>query len=169
MQKTFLVFNDRAIASGIQGGNPPLAKQLGTTAEHLADLAKNSAHESDAEDDEHDATLSAEMADGAEQSQLTTKKTVDCTHSDNVPTLGYESTIDVEADDDDGEISRKAMAFQAPLESLPLSDWTATEVMQRSQVDVRTIDETPNDTVGQLQEYAASSSTATPYGITNDV
>lgn len=169
MHKTFVVFNDRAIASGIQGGNPALAKQLETAAEHLADLAKNSAHESDAEDDEHDVTLSAEMADGAEQSQLTTQQTVDGTRSDHVPMLGYESTIDVEADDDDGEIARKASAFQAPLESLPLSDWTATEVMQRSQIDVRTIDGTPNNTVGQLQQYAALSSNAIPCGTTNNV
>ncbi len=169
MHKTFLAFKDRAIASGIQDGSRALAKHLESTAEHLADLAKNSVRESDADDDELDPVLSAEVAKGHERTQLNNRRRVVSTGSDHVPMLGYQTTLDDEADDDDGEIARHALASQAPLESLPLWDWTATEAMQQFQIEVPTVDEFPSDTVGQLQHYATPGSNAIPYFDANDV
>lgn len=169
MYKTFLTFKDKAIVSGIQDGSPVLAKHLESTAERLTNLATNSVHKSVGEDNELDPILSAEIAEGHERTQLNTRGTVVGTRSDHVPMLGYHTTLDEEADDDDGEIARQTLASQASLEGFPLLDWTATEAMQQFQIEVPIIDGSPSDTVGQLQQYAAPSSNAILYVDASDV
>lgn len=164
MHKTFLAFNDKAIASGIQTGNPVLAKHLNAAAERLADLAKNSVHQSDAEDEEPEANLSAQVAEGHERRQRDDRRTGERSGSDHVPMLGYQTTFD-EEDDDDGEIARQIPASQAQLDSLPLSDWTATESLQQFPLEIPT-----SDAIGQLQQVESAPGTlAIPDFDANDI
>ena len=125
MQKTFLEFNDIAIASGIQKGAPALAGHLKSTAERLSELAKSSAEESDVEEDENDPGRSvqpiAAQSRGGRQGPGA------------VSMLGYQATYGEEEDEEEedaGEIA--APPARVLLDNhLPLSEWTGTETMQQ--------------------------------------
>ena len=125
MQKTFLEFNDIALASGIQKGAPALAGHLKSTVERLSELAKSSTEESDVEEDENDPGRSAQpiaaQSRGGRQGP------------EPVSMLGYQATFGEEEDEEDedaGEIA--APSARVLLDNhLPLSEWTETETMQQ--------------------------------------
>ena len=125
MQKTFLEFNDRAVASGIQKGAPALAGHLKSTAERLSELAKSSAEESDVEEDENDPGRSVQPK--AAQSRSGRQG------PEPVSMLGYQATFGEEEDEEEedaGEIA--APPARVLLDNhLPLSGWTGTETMQQ--------------------------------------
>lgn len=131
MHKTFCDFNDRAIASGIQKGAPPLAKHLKSTAERLSELAKNSTEESDVEEDDNDPgrsiqPVATEPRRGRQEREL---------GPEPVSMLGYQTTFDEEEEEEEeeedaGEIA--APPAQLALDNnLPLPDWIGTETMQQ--------------------------------------
>lgn len=68
--------------------------------------------------------------------------------------LGYQTTLEEDADDYDGEIAQKDSEMRAQLENLPRSsDWTSTEAMQQYQIE--TSDPTGDTEYGALstQQY----------------
>lgn len=125
MQKTFLEFNDIALASGIQKGAPALAGHLKSTVERLSELAKISTEESDVEEDENDPGRSvqptAAQSRGGRQGP------------EPVSMLGYQATFGEEEDEEEedaGEIA--APSARVLLDNhLPLSEWTETETVQQ--------------------------------------
>ena len=130
MHKTFLEFNDRAIASGIQKGAPALAGHLKATAERLGELAKNSTEESDVDEDENDHGRSVQPGVG-EPRGLHQRGEVG--GPEPAAMLGYQATFgeeDEEEEEDAGEIA--APIAQSALDNhLPLSNGTGTENMQQ--------------------------------------
>ena len=129
MHKTFLEFNDRAIASGIQKGAPALAGYLKVTAERLNELAKNSTEESDAEEDENDAGRSIRPVAPEPRSRPQGRVLGPGAGS----ALGYQAGFGEEEDEEDedaGEIAAPSVPFQLD-NLLPLSDWTGTENIQQ--------------------------------------
>ena len=129
MHKTFLGFNDRAIASGIQKGAPALAGHLKVTAERLNELAKNSTEESDAEEDENDAGRSIRPVAAGPRSRQQGRGL----GPGAVSALGYQAAFGEEEDEEDedaGEITAPSAQFQLD-NRLPLSDWTGTENIQQ--------------------------------------
>lgn len=154
MNSTFMNFNARANASGIQNGNTALAKHLKSTADRLADLASSSTHDSDAEEEDVDRVLSTQTLDVDEGRQPQSRRTATASgSSDRVPMLGYQTTFDEGADDDDGEIARRALASENPLDGVPLLDWTATEELQQYQVQMPATSDAIDEVLGQLQQY----------------
>lgn len=136
MNKTLLEFNDLAIAAGIEQGSPFLARSLGSTVKRFEELAKNVTHESGFEEDEENPVLSAEqfVVDQPRPSNPRRRAAASKTHP---AVLGYQTTLEEEADDYDGEIAQQDLATQAQLENLPdSSDWTSTEAMQHYQVEM---------------------------------
>ena len=129
MQKTFLEFNDRAIALGIQQGAPALAGYLQTTAEKLSELAKNSTEDSDIEEEENDPTSSVQPMAAEHRSQPQGREL----GPEPASMLGYQTTFGEEEDEEEedaGEIA--APPAQSDLDNhLPLSDWAGTENMQQ--------------------------------------
>ena len=126
MQKTFLEFNDIAIASGIQKGAPALAGHLKSTVERLSELAKSSTEESDVEEDENDPGRSvqpiAAQSRGGRQGP------------EPVSMLGYQATFGEEEEDEEEEDAGEIAAPSARVlldNHLPLSEWTETETMQQ--------------------------------------
>ena len=128
MHKTFLEFNDRAIAAGIQKGAPALAGQLRSTAERLNELAKNSTEESEGEEDENETMRSVQPAAAGPGS----RRQGGGLGPEAVSMLGYQATFGEEEDEEEdaGEIA--APPAQCELDNhLPLSKWTGTEDMQQ--------------------------------------
>ncbi len=128
MHKTFLDFNDRAIASGIQKGAPALAGHLKSTAERLSELAKNSAEESDVEEDENDLGRSVQPVAAGPRSRRQGKEL----GPEPASMLGYQTTFGEEEDEEEedaGEIAAPPAQFELD-NNLPLSDWTGTEMQQ---------------------------------------
>ena len=128
MHKTFLEFNDRAIAAGIQKGAPALAGQLRSTAERLNELAKNSTEDSEGEEDENDTVRSVRPV----ATEPRSRRQGGGSGPEAVSMLGYQATFGEEEDEEEdaGEIA----APPAPCEldnRLPLSKWTGTEGMQQ--------------------------------------
>lgn len=134
MNKTLLDFNDLAIASGIERANLSLARSLQSTVGRFAELARNSTHKSDIEEDDDDKPiLSAEV----EQPRVCNlqRRVAAASQPHPVSMLGYETTFEERADDDDGEIAQDFLT-QAQSENLPiLSDWTSTEAMQQYRIE----------------------------------
>ena len=135
MHKTFLEFNDRAIASGIQNGAPALAGQLKSTAERLSELAKTSTEESDIEEDENedDPSRSVQPVAAEPRSRWQGRESGPAP----VSMLGYQTTFGEEEDeeeDDAGEIAAPPAQFELD-NNLPQSDWTGTESMQQLRSD----------------------------------
>ena len=129
MHKTFLDFNDRAIAAGIQKGAPALAGHLRSTAERLGELAKNSNEESEAEEDEHDSMRSVQPMAAKPRSQ----RQGGAVGQEPVSMLGYQATFGEEEDEEEedaGEIAAPPAHFELD-HHLPLSEWTGTENMQQ--------------------------------------
>lgn len=128
MHKTFLEFNDKAIAAGIQKGAPALAGQLRSTAERLNELAKNSTEESEGEEDENDTVRSVQPVAAEPRS----RRQGGASGPEAVSMLGYQATFGEEEDEEEdaGEIA--APPAQCELDNhLPLSKWTGTEGMQQ--------------------------------------
>lgn len=129
MHKTFLEFNDRAIALGIQKGAPALAGHLKTTAEKLSELAKNSTEDSDIEEDENDPRRSLQPMVAEHRSQRQGREL----GPEPASMLGYQTTFGEEEDEEEedaGEIA--APPAQSDLDNhLPLSNWAGTENMQQ--------------------------------------
>lgn len=129
MHKTFLEFNDRAIALGIQKGAPALAGHLKTTAEKLSELAKNSTEDSDIEEDENDPRRSVQPVAAEHRSQRQGREL----GPEPASMWGYQTTFGEEEDEEEeeaGEIA--APPAQSGLDHhLPLSDWAGTENMQQ--------------------------------------
>ena len=128
MHKTFLEFNDRAIAAGIQKGAPALAGQLRSTAERLNELAKNSTEESEGEEDENDTVRSVQPLAPEPRS----RRQGGGSGPEPVSMLGYQATFGEEEDEEEdaGEIA--APPAQCELDNrLPLSKWTGTEDIQQ--------------------------------------
>ena len=125
MQKTFLEFNDIAVASGIQKGAPALAGHLKSTVERLSELAKSSTEESDVEEDENDPRRSvqpiAAQSRGGRQGP------------EPVSMLGYQATFGEEEDEEEEDAGEIAAPSARVLRDnhLPLSEWTETETMQQ--------------------------------------
>ena len=131
MHKTFLDFNDRAIASGIQKGAPVLAGHLKSTAERLSELAKNSTEESDAEEDENDLGRSIQPVAAEPRSRRQGRES----GPEPASMLGYQTTFGEEEDEEEedaGEIAAPPAQFELD-NNLPLSEWTGTENMQQLQ------------------------------------
>ena len=129
MHKTFLEFNDRAIAAGIQKGAPALAGHLKSTAERLSELAKNSTEESEAEEDENDPVRSVQPVAAVPRSRRQGGELA----PGPVSMLGYQATFGEEEDEEEedaGEIAAPRAQFELD-NHLPLSDWTGTEDMQQ--------------------------------------
>lgn len=129
MHKTFLDFNDRAIAAGIQKGAPALAGHLRSTAERLSELAKNSNEESEVEEDEHDSMRSVQPMAAKARSQ----RQGGALGQEPVSMLGYQATLGEEEDEEEedaGEIAAP-LAYSELDYHLPLSEWTGTENMQQ--------------------------------------
>ena len=128
MHKSFLEFNDRAIAAGIQKGAPALAGHLRSTAERLSELAKNSTEESEVEEDEHDSMRSVQpMA-----AKPSSRRQGGSLGQEPVSMLGYQATYgeEDEEEEDAGEIAAPPAHFELD-NHLPLSEWTGTENMQQ--------------------------------------
>ena len=128
MHKTFLDFNDRAIAAGIQKGAPALAGQLRSTAEKLNELAKNSTEESEGEEDENDTVRPVQPVAAEPRS----RRPGGGSGPEAVSMLGYQATFGEEEDEEEdaGEIA--APPAQCELDNhLPLSIWTGTEDVQQ--------------------------------------
>ena len=102
MHKTFLEFNDRAIAAGIEKGAPALAGQLRSTAERLSELAKNSTEDSEGEEDENDTVRSVQPVAAEPRS----RRQGGGLGSERVSMLGYQATFGEEEEDEEdaGEI-----------------------------------------------------------------
>ena len=131
MHKTFLGFNDRAIALGIQTGAPALAGHLKTTAEKLSELAKNSTEDSDIEEDENDPRSVQPMV-AEHRSQRQGREL----GPEPASMLGYQTTFGEEEDEEEedaGEIA--APPAQSDLDNhLPVSNWAGTENMNMQQL-----------------------------------
>ena len=129
MHKTFLEFNDRAFASGIQKGAPALAGHLKSTAERLNELAKHSVEESDVEEDETDPVRSVQPVAAEPRSRRQGR----AAGPDRGLILGYSTTFGEEEDEEDedaGEIAAPPAQFELDT-TLPLSDWRGTETIQQ--------------------------------------
>lgn len=153
----FLAFEDRAKTSRIQSKDPELMRHLESAAERLAGLVKNSAQESDAEE-ESDRILSAEVADDHEMTQTTDIQSAQRSGSEHVPMLGYQTIFDEETGNDDGETARQASAQLAAQQSLPLLDLNTTEAMQQPQSKFPAAGGVHSNDFGQLQDPVATSS-----------
>ena len=128
MHKTFLEFNDRAIAAGIQKGAPALAGQLRSTAERLNELAKNSTEESEGEEDENDTVRSVQPVAAGPGS----RRQGGVLGPEPVSMLGYQATFGEEEDEEEDAGEIVAPSAQCELDNhLPLSKWTGTENMQQ--------------------------------------
>ncbi|CAD6593266.1 MAG: hypothetical protein ASARMPREDX12_006966 [Alectoria sarmentosa] len=126
MHKTFLEFNDRAIASGIQKGAPALAGHLKSIAERLGELAKNSTEESDGEEDENDPGRSIQPV-AAEPSSRRQGRELGL---EPTSMLGYQTTFGEEEDEEEEDAGEITIP-PAQLDNLPLSDRLGTEYMQQ--------------------------------------
>lgn len=134
MHKTFLEFNDRAIAAGIQKGAPALAGHLRSTAERLNELAKNSAEESEGEEDENESVRSVQPVAAESRSRRQGGRL----GPEPVSILGYQATYgeeEEEEEEDAGEIAAPPAQF-ALANHLPLSDLVGTESMQQLRNEV---------------------------------
>lgn len=127
MHKTFLEFNERAIASGIQKGAPALAGHLKSTAEKLSELAKNSTEESDGEEDENDPGRSMQSVATEPRSRRRGREL----GPEPASMLGYQTTFGEEEEDEEQEDAGEITIPPAQLDNLPLSDWIGTELMQQ--------------------------------------
>lgn len=134
MHKTFLEFNDRAIAAGIQKGAPALAGHLRSTADRLNELAKNSAEESEGEEDENESVRSVQPVATESRSRRQGGRL----GLEPVSILGYQATYgeeEEEEEEDAGEIAAPPAQF-ALANRLPLSDLAGTESMQQLRNEV---------------------------------
>ncbi|MCJ1468702.1 hypothetical protein MMC07_007332 [Pseudocyphellaria aurata] len=149
MNRTFLDFNDKAIASGIGDWEPGLAGNLKSTMEHFIDCARSVAPESEAEDGEHSPVPSPRAhelgkmhSDSRRSSPSKAKQAVrspspspgtDMGEMVAASALGYQTTyrIDDGTDDvnaqnsgfdttQDVQISNLENTFWAPVEPAPL-------------------------------------------------
>lgn len=152
----FLAYENRTRASSIHSKDPELMRHLESAAERLAGLVKNSALESDAEE-ESDRILSADVAEGHGSTQTTNYHSVERTRSEHVPMLGYQTIFDEEANNDDGETARQASAPLAAPQRLPLLDWNATEAIQQPQPEFPAEGDIQGNILGQLQQPIAPS------------
>lgn len=135
MHKTFLEFNDRAIASGIQKGAPPLAEHLKLTSERLSELAKHSTEESDIEEDENDVGRSMQPVAADPRNRRQGRDL----GPEPASILGYQTTFGEEEEEEEEEDAGEIAAPPAQLEldnDLPLPDWTGTENMQQLRSEV---------------------------------
>ncbi len=127
MHKTFLEFNNRAIASGIQKGAPALAGHLKSTAERLSELAKNSTEDSDVEEDENDHGRTVQPV----ATESRSRKQGRGLGPEPVSMMGYQATFGEEEEDEEEEDAGEIAAPSELDNILPLSDWTGTESMQQ--------------------------------------
>lgn len=168
MNNTLLGFRNLAIASGIEKGDPSLARSLQSTVNCFAELVKNSTHESDVEEvrflkavptksksdrsfaftgnanfvkqDEENPVLSTEGFAVEQPRPSNPRRRAAAAEPHPAAMLGYQTTLEGEVDDYDGEIPQQLSGTQAHWEKLPrLSDWTSTEAMQQHPT------ETPED------------------------
>lgn len=153
MNKAFLDFNEKAIAAGIQKGAPPLAKQLELTAERMSEFAKNSKHESDNEEEENEPSLSAQTVEIGQERAPNSRRRAAGSGTTPVSILGYQTTIEEEHDDYDGEIAHQDPAPPAQLDQFLLSDWTATEAIQLSRNDFPQPTTATEDESQSMQQY----------------
>ena len=129
MHKTFLEFNDRATAAGIQKGAPALAGHLRSTADRLNELAKNSTEDSEAEEDENDTVRSVQPVPAESRSRRQGREL----GPEPGSMLGYQARFgeeEEEEEEDAGEITTPPLQFEMD-NHLPLSDWAGTESMQQ--------------------------------------
>ena len=149
MNKAFLDFNDKAIASGIGDWGPSLAEDLKLTMQRFLEHARNMAQESEIED-EPTPNLSARVfgqegtypRDVAQSSVISVKsaKTAEQIQSDLCPVvvaaLGYESNIPPDTDIDVGNAQSSEMdsTHAMQISNLDVSDWV--EPVQPHQVDL---------------------------------
>lgn len=148
MNRTFLDFNDKAIASGIGDWEPGLAGDLKHTAGRFVDLAQSVTPDSEAEDGEHTPVLSARAhepenirCESRLPSPLTTTQAVQPptpsprTGLDEIVTdsaLGYETTYRM--DDGTDVANAQSSSFDATqdvgISSLHNEIWAPVEPMQ---------------------------------------
>ena len=153
MNKAFLDFNEKAVAAGIQKGAPPLAKQLELTAERISELAKNSKHESDNEEEENEPNLSTQTVEIGQERAPNSRRTAAGSGTTPASMLGYQTTFEEEPEDYDGETAHQDPASPAELDQFPLSDWTATEAMQQYRNDFPQPTGATEDESQSMQQY----------------
>ena len=154
MHNCFLAFNDRAFASGIETDNPIIAKHLRATAERLNDLANNSARQTEVEEEELDQILSAETIEVDGRQPKRRKRTAPL-GPDRVPVLPWQTTIDEEANDNDGEVVHQAPLMQEQTANYSLSGWSST-AMQQYQAGTQTTNDAPSQPFDNTQQYSNS-------------
>lgn len=150
MHKNFRAFNDRAIASGMWKSDPVLAQHLKTTAELLAGLAKNSAHDSIAEEEELERDLSSQPTE-IERQRSTSRRTTTFSSPAQISAFGYQTTYE-EAVNHSINTAQQVPATQTEMGNLPLSDWNPTETMQQYQAEVPATDEATSHPLEEAQQ-----------------
>lgn len=148
MNRTFLDFNDKAIASGIGDWEPSLAGDLKHTMGRFIDYARTVAPDSEAENGEHTPILSARVyesegnrSDSRSSSPSMTKQAVesrslsprtDMTGIVKASALGYETTYQM--DDEIDAVNAQSSGFNptpnVPINSLDNVIWAPVEPMQ---------------------------------------
>ena len=153
MHKVFLDFREKAIAGGIQKGAPSLAKDLETAAERISELLKTSKQESNNEDEELSPNPSTPPVDIAQITTSNSRRTPAVIGSNRASVWGYQTTLEEEPDDYDGETAHQDLARSAQLDQIPLWDWTAAEVMQQYQSNPPDEAEAMGGVIEPVQQY----------------
>ena len=157
MNKAFLDFSEKAFAAEIQKGAPPLAKQLALTADRISELAKNSKHESDNEE-ENEPNFSTQTVKVGQEKASSSGRTKGGSGTTPASMLGYQTTFEEEPDDYDGEIVHQDVVLIAHLDPFPLSDWTTTEAVQQYQNDLVQPTTAINHKAENMQQYRVETS-----------
>ena len=128
---TFLVFNSQAAASGIESTSPALAQQLQLASARMSELARNSAQESEQEDDDLEKALSARSVESMISEQA--EGQIPATNSGS--TWGYQTFYEVgDADGEiDGENTQRTSTSQVQPVRPHVPLWTGAEIMQQHQ------------------------------------
>ena len=159
MHKSFLAFNERAIASEVHKSDITLANHLEETANMLADLAKNSANEATANCEDEQA-LPPHSMEAQDQRPHIDGETAS-SQPNQVSVFGYETSFE-EDDYDVGTVGQQFPATQARMESLNLPEWMSSEAVQQFQTRMPATTDDTNDPLERLPEYSEAAQTTNP-------
>lgn len=166
MNRTFLDFNDMAIASNIIEWEPGLARELKSTMEHFLECARTTAPDSEVEDEVRTPLLSArvfELEEAPSDSMLSSPSTAkqaaqsrsrspgnDMAEIVVSPALGYDTTYELAEGTDvvNAQSSAFGNAQVMQLNSLDDSTWAPIQPLQQYRADVAGL---PVDHQGLIQ------------------